>query len=96
MVRAVQSSSPRDRGVKRTSRFANLFTLTVGERYSNNEKYKDIVFANIDVDALSDLCDELDVQAMPTLMMFKQGNKVTTAVDPDRAGLIKLLESSLD
>ncbi len=65
------------------------------KRYSNDEKYKDVFFAKIDVDTLSDLCDQLDVQAMPTLMLFKQGKKVDTSVDPSRAALGVFVESSL-
>ena len=46
-------------------------------RMSEDEKYKDVVyFGKIDVEVLSNLSDELDVQAMPTFLLFKDGVQV--------------------
>jgi len=60
---------------------------------SDDEKYKDVVyFGKIDVDVLSSLSDELDVQAMPTFLLFKDGVQVGKLVEPKPAELIELLD----
>ncbi|KAI0380162.1 thioredoxin-domain-containing protein [Hypomontagnella monticulosa] len=41
--------------------------------HSNDEQFKDIFFAKIDVDELPDLSQELGITAMPTFMLFKDG-----------------------
>ncbi|KAI1648678.1 thioredoxin-domain-containing protein [Daldinia loculata] len=41
--------------------------------HSNEEQFKDIHFAKIDVDDLPDLAQELGVTAMPTFLLFKDG-----------------------
>ncbi|KAI6090134.1 thioredoxin-domain-containing protein [Hypoxylon rubiginosum] len=41
--------------------------------HSNDEKFKDIFFAKIDVDDLPELSQELGITAMPTFMIFKDG-----------------------
>ncbi|KAI2618734.1 thioredoxin-domain-containing protein [Hypoxylon sp. NC1633] len=43
-------------------------------KHSNDEKFKDIFFAKIDVDDLPELSQELGVTAMPTFLLFKDGN----------------------
>lgn len=43
------------------------------DSHSNEEQFKDIHFAKIDVDDLPDLAQELGVTAMPTFLLFKDG-----------------------
>ncbi|KAH9883601.1 thioredoxin [Xylariomycetidae sp. FL2044] len=43
--------------------------------HSNDEQFKDIFFAKIDVDDLPELSQELGITAMPTFMIFKDGNE---------------------
>lgn len=64
-------------------------------KYSDDEKFDKVFFAKIDADILSELCDELDVQAMPTLIILKKGKRENTAVDPNYTALAALIESSL-
>ncbi|KAI1336594.1 thioredoxin-domain-containing protein [Xylariaceae sp. FL0016] len=45
-------------------------------KHSNDEKYKDVHFVKIDVDELSELSQELGVTAMPSFMLFKNGDPV--------------------
>ncbi|KAI1401179.1 thioredoxin-domain-containing protein [Hypoxylon fuscum] len=42
--------------------------------HSNEDQFKDIFFAKIDVDDLPDVSQELGITAMPTFMIFKDGN----------------------
>jgi thioredoxin-like negative regulator of GroEL len=44
---------------------------------------------------MSALADELDVQAMPTFMLFRDGKKVETMVEPTPGNLLKLVEKGL-
>lgn len=62
-------------------------------RHSADEKYKDIVFTKIDVDKLSKLSDDLDIQAIPTLFMFKDSEKSDLILDPNPATLVEFLDS---
>ncbi|KAI1298930.1 thioredoxin-like protein [Xylaria venustula] len=41
--------------------------------WSNQERFKDVFFAKIDVDALPELSQELGITAMPTFIAFKDG-----------------------
>ncbi|CAJ2512209.1 Uu.00g052240.m01.CDS01 [Anthostomella pinea] len=43
-------------------------------KHSNEDEFKDILFAKIDVDDLPELAQELEITAMPTFMIFKDGN----------------------
>ena len=69
-------------------------TLLVS-RFSEDEKYKDIFFLQIDVDKMSALADELDIQAMPTFMLFRDGKKVKMVVEPTPGNLLELVEKGL-
>jgi len=45
-------------------------------KWSESPEYKDkIYFAKFDVDALPDLAAELGIRAMPTFVLFKNGDK---------------------
>ncbi|RSL39937.1 hypothetical protein CEP53_013706 [Fusarium sp. AF-6] len=60
------------------------------------EKFKDFRFLKINVDELSDLCEELKVTSMPTFQLYKKGEKISELQGADREGLIKLLEKGLE
>ncbi|PYH42807.1 thioredoxin family protein [Aspergillus saccharolyticus JOP 1030-1] len=45
-----------------------------------SERYPQAKFYMIDVDELSDVAAELGVRAMPTFMLFKEGQKVNDVV----------------
>lgn len=63
---------------------------------SDDEKYKEVYFGKIDVEVLPDLSDQLDVQAMPTFLLFKDGVQVGKLLEPKPAELTKLLEKGLE
>jgi len=64
-------------------------------RISNNEKYKDIFFAKVDVDQLPELSDELGILAMPTFLLFKDGERAGELVDPKPDTFVELVGKGL-
>ncbi|RYP28420.1 hypothetical protein DL767_007228 [Monosporascus sp. MG133] len=62
--------------------------------HSNEEEFKDIYFAKIDVDELPDLSQELGIRAMPTFMVFKDGEKADELVGANPGALVELLRKS--
>jgi thioredoxin 1 len=52
-------------------------------KQANEEKNKDIWFGKIDVDVLGDLSKKYGIRSMPTLQMFKDGDKVRELVGPN-------------
>ncbi|GAB1313419.1 hypothetical protein MFIFM68171_03629 [Madurella fahalii] len=62
---------------------------------SDDKKYKNVFIGKIDFELLSDLSDKLDIQAMPTFLLFKDGVQVGKVLEPKPAELIKLLEDGL-
>ncbi|KAI1874918.1 hypothetical protein JX265_003604 [Neoarthrinium moseri] len=63
--------------------------------HSNDEKYKDVFFAKIDVDELPDISQELGIRAMPTFMLFKDGEKADELVGANPNALVGLIEKGL-
>ncbi|KAK9900774.1 thioredoxin [Cystobasidium minutum MCA 4210] len=50
-----------------------------------DEKYKDnALFVTLDVDEEEDIAQEVGIKAMPTFMVFKNGEKVDTFVGADK------------
>ena len=60
--------------------------------HSNDEQFKDIFFAKIDVDELPELSQELGIRAMPTFMLFKDGEKAEELVGANPNALVSLLQ----
>ncbi|KAL4872607.1 thioredoxin-like protein [Aspergillus spectabilis] len=55
--------------------------------------YSDVTFYQIDVDELSDVAAELGVRAMPTFMLFKDGQKVGDVVGANPPALEAQIQS---
>ena len=60
-------------------------------KHSNEEEFKDIFFAKIDVDQLPEVSQELGIRAMPTFMIFADGQKTDELVGANPGGLKTLL-----
>ncbi|KAI0154890.1 thioredoxin-like protein [Xylariaceae sp. FL1272] len=63
--------------------------------YSNQDEYKDIYFAKIDVDDLPEVAAELQITAMPTFKVFKDGKEVDALVGASPPALVNLLQKAL-
>jgi len=56
---------------------------------------KNVVFAKIDVDEAGDLADSLNVEKMPTFILFRNGSKVGEYVGSEEEHLRKTIQSHL-
>jgi thioredoxin 1 len=58
--------------------YNHINSLKIGPLFKElSEKYHEkIVFLKIDTDALEELCDSLNIQSMPTFIVFKNGKEV--------------------
>ena len=48
-----------------------------------SKKYEDVRFVKIDVDNVPDVAQELGIKAMPTFILFKDGEKVEEIIGAD-------------
>ncbi|KAK7958520.1 hypothetical protein PG984_008912 [Apiospora sp. TS-2023a] len=64
--------------------------------HSNDEQFKDIFFAKIDVDELPEVSQELGIRAMPTFMLFKDGEKAEELVGANPNALVGLLKKGVE
>lgn len=65
------------------------------QRLSDNATYANVNFVKIDVDAVPEVAGELGIRAMPTFMLFKDGQKVDELTGASPPGLQKLVEQSV-
>lgn len=56
-------------------------------------EYAEVEFYKVDVDEMPDISQEVGIRAMPTFMVFKNGNKVKEMVGANPAGLNNMLQS---
>ncbi|KAM4067303.1 thioredoxin domain-containing protein [Hirsutella rhossiliensis] len=52
-----------------------------------SEQFKDIVFVSVDVDKVAPVAQKYGVRAMPTFIMFKDGNKCDDMMGANKVGL---------
>lgn len=65
-------------------------------KWSEEEQFKDkVYFAKFDVDAVPELAQELGVRAMPTFIIFKNGEKVGEIVGANPPALQQALIKNL-
>lgn len=73
-----------------------LTCLQPPNRHSEKPEYKDAVnFAKVDVDVVSDVAAQLGIRAMPTFLLFKDGQKVKESIGADPKGLDNLVKMAL-
>ncbi|XP_063682706.1 uncharacterized protein LOC134817494 [Bolinopsis microptera] len=58
------------------------------EEMSKSEDYKDsVLFLKVDVDAANEISEKFKIQAMPTFILFKDGQKVDEMMGANEAKL---------
>lgn len=62
------------------------------EKHSNAEEYKGVHFIKIDVDEVPETTQKLGVRAMPTFLLFKDGERADELVGANPNGLVALLK----
>ncbi|KAH9980628.1 thioredoxin [Russula compacta] len=67
----------------------------VFERFSNTLEYSGVEFYKVDVDSQPDISQEVGVRAMPTFIIFKDGEKKGDLVGANPSGLKDLVERAL-
>jgi len=62
-------------------------------KWAQSDEFKDkIYFAKFDVDALPDLAQELGIRAMPTFIVFKDGDRVGEHLGGNPGPIMALLQ----
>ncbi|KIW11963.1 thioredoxin [Exophiala spinifera] len=65
-------------------------------KFSESPEFKDkVAFYKIDVDEVPDVAQELGVRAMPTFMLFKNGEKVGEVVGANKRALEQAIKANL-
>ncbi|KIW60318.1 thioredoxin [Exophiala xenobiotica] len=65
-------------------------------KFSESPEFKDkVAFYKIDVDEVPDIAQELGVRAMPTFMLFKNGEKVGEVVGANKKALEQAIKDNL-
>ncbi|KFA49125.1 hypothetical protein S40293_07082 [Stachybotrys chartarum IBT 40293] len=64
-------------------------------QHSNEETFKDVYFAKVDIEEVPDLATELGIRAMPTLVLFKNGEKLEETVGPNPTTLSSFIQKAL-
>ncbi|GJE89643.1 thioredoxin family protein [Phanerochaete sordida] len=59
------------------------------------EQFPNVEFYKVDVDAAEQISQEVGIRAMPTFVLFKNGQKVKELVGANPAGLQALLQSAV-
>lgn len=62
---------------------------------SNQETYKNVAFYKLDVDELPDVAQDLQIRAMPTFLLFKDGVKVEEIVGANEVAIRRAIDKHL-
>ncbi|KAI1426873.1 thioredoxin-like protein [Xylaria sp. FL1777] len=68
----------------------------VVDKMSQEERFRDVHFAKIDVDELPELSQELGITAMPTFLAFKNGEPAGKVLGANPKAIEKLVSDLLD
>ncbi|KAG9121415.1 hypothetical protein FRC07_002640 [Ceratobasidium sp. 392] len=68
----------------------------VFEKHSEEKQYEGVEFYKVDVDDQPDISQEVGIRAMPTFMVFKDGNKSGELVGAAPANLTALVNTAKD
>ncbi|KAF8079233.1 thioredoxin [Lyophyllum atratum] len=67
----------------------------VFEKWSDSPDFSGVEFYKVDVDDQPDIAQEVHVRAMPTFVLFKDGNKIDDLVGANPKGLECLVQKSV-
>ena len=91
MVRTMPIHQPRRREVSPAGQRAHVqLSLLITTRLS--EATESIYFIKVNVDEADDISQEYGIRAMPTFMLFKDGEKADEVVGADPSKLEKLVQ----
>ncbi|KAG5639654.1 hypothetical protein H0H81_008815 [Sphagnurus paluster] len=62
------------------------------DKFSNEAEFAGLEFYKVDVDEQGRISQEVGIRAMPTFMVFKDGNKIKELVGANPSGLQTLLK----
>lgn len=62
---------------------------------STEEAYKNVEFYKVDVDEVPDVAQELGIRAMPTFLVFKDGEKVEEVVGANEKAIRAAVDKHL-
>lgn len=69
--------------------------LLIAPVYRFSDEYTDAHFAKLDVDEVPDVAQELGIRAMPTFIIFKDGEKFKEIVGANPLALKQAIEASV-
>lgn len=94
VVKYVSTPHPRRGSRIATRRFETPQTLTFPTRRYSDE-YPSVHFIKLDVDEIPDVAQELGIRAMPTFLIFKDGEKVGEVVGANPPALRAAIEKAV-
>lgn len=61
-----------------------------------SDTYKDVYFCKVDVDQLPAVAEKMEVSAMPTFKLFKNGEEISKVVGANPRALEELIKKALE
>ncbi|CEJ90265.1 hypothetical protein VHEMI06059 [[Torrubiella] hemipterigena] len=62
------------------------------EKHSNSEEFKDVHFLKFDVEEIPDITAQLNIRAMPTFLIYKDGERADELVGANPGALQQLIQ----
>ncbi len=97
MVRPLQDDRSPGRQVSLLQRYPER--ILSFDPVSNNsrfsEQYTNVHFVKLDVDEVPDVAQELGIRAMPTFLIFKDGEKFDSVLGVNPRGLVDVIEKAI-
>jgi len=64
-------------------------------KWSDEEEYSKVHFGKVDIDDLPDIAQEFGISAVPTFVMFRDGEKVADFKGAMPQGLLKMIQKNV-
>ncbi|KAB8215667.1 thioredoxin-like protein [Aspergillus novoparasiticus] len=68
------------------------FIIPIFEKLASDPQFSSIKFVKVDVDEQEEISQECGIRALPTAMVFKDGEKMDELTHPDLKGLYDLFQ----